>query len=137
MQYAYLAPYFRENLSYHHCKSISDTAMYANPAGTEEIFIVNTFTDFDKEVFFAVRATDGANEAEESNIVSVFIASITTTTSKGSFNQSYEIKSPPWTILWFRIREIFSVENIDRLGVFMFQTSDNSQLCIDSQFSPQ
>ena len=59
--------------------------MYANPARTEEIFIVNTFTDFDKEVFFAVRATDGANEAEESNIVSVFIASITTTTSKGSF----------------------------------------------------
>ena len=57
MQYAYLAPYFRENLSYHHCKSISDTAMYANPARTEEIFIVNTFTDFDKEVFFAVRAT--------------------------------------------------------------------------------
>ena len=31
--------------------------MYANPARTEEIFIVNTFTDFDKEVFFAVRAT--------------------------------------------------------------------------------
>ena len=37
--------------------------------------------------------------------------------------QSYEIKSPPWTILWFRILGIFSVENIDRLGgVFMFQT---------------
>ena len=28
---------------------------------------------------------------------------------------------------------IFSVENIYRLGDFMFQTSDNSQLCIDSQ----
>ena len=81
-----MARYFRENLSYHHCKSISDTAMYANPAGTEEIFIVNTFTDFDKEVFFAVRATDGANEAEESNIVSVFIASITTTTSEWETN---------------------------------------------------
>ena len=92
MHYAYLAPYFRENLSYHHCKSISDTAMYANPARTEEIFIVNTFTDFDKEVFFAVRATDGANEAEESNIVSVFIASITTTTSKGSFNNYVDKK---------------------------------------------
>ena len=51
--------------------------------------------------------------------------------------QSYEIKSPPWTILWFRILEIFSVENIGRLGVFMFQTSDNSQLCIDSQYSSQ
>ena len=66
--------------------------MYANPARTEEIFIVNTFTDFDKEVFFAVRATDGANEGEESNIVSVFIASITTTTSKGSFNNYVDKK---------------------------------------------
>ena len=28
----------------------------------------------------------------------------------------------------------FSVENIDRLGAMMFQTSDNSQLCIDSQY---
>ena len=51
--------------------------------------------------------------------------------------QSYEIKSPPWTILWFRILGIFSVKNIARLGVFMFQTSDNSQLCIDSQYSSQ
>ena len=32
--------------------------------------------------------------------------------------QSYEIKSPPWTILWFRILEIFYVENTARLGVF-------------------
>ena len=54
-----------------------------------------------------------------------------------TYSQSYEIKSPPWTILWFRILEIFSVENIARLGVFMFQTSDNSQLCIDSQYSSQ
>ena len=29
----------------------------------------------------------------------------------------------------------FSVENIARFGVIMFQTSDNSQLCIDSQYS--
>ena len=41
-----------------------------------------TFTDFDKEVFFAIRATDGVNEADESNIVSIYIASVTTTTSK-------------------------------------------------------
>ena len=27
--------------------------------------------------------------------------------------QSYEIKSSPWTILWFRILGIFSVENIE------------------------
>ena len=40
----------------------------------------------------------------------------------------YEIKSPPWTILWFRILGIFSVENIKRLYIFMFQTWDNSQL---------
>ena len=42
--------------------------------------------------------------------------------------QSYEIKSPPWTILWFRILEIFSIKNVKRLCVFMFQTWDNSQL---------
>ena len=36
--------------------------------------------------------------------------------------QSYVIKSPPWTILWFIILGIFSAENIKRLCVFMFQT---------------
>ena len=44
------------------------------------------------------------------------------------FNQSYVIKFAPWTILWFRILRIFSVENIKRLCVFMFQTCSNSQL---------
>ena len=39
-----------------------------------------------------------------------------------TFIQSYEIKSPPWTILWFRILGIFSVESIKRLCVFIFQT---------------
>ena len=42
--------------------------------------------------------------------------------------QSYEIKSPPWTILWFRIVGIFSVENIKRLCVLIFKTCSNSQL---------
>ena len=42
--------------------------------------------------------------------------------------QSYEIKSPPCTILWFRILGILPVENIKRLCVFMFQTWENSQL---------
>ena len=42
--------------------------------------------------------------------------------------QSYEIKSPPWTILWLRILGIFSVENIKRLCIFMFKTCSNSQL---------
>ena len=44
------------------------------------------------------------------------------------------IKSSP---LLGPILGIFSVENIARLSVFMFQTSDNSQLCIDSQNSSQ
>ena len=52
-----------------------------------------------------------------------------------SYQQRYEIKSHPWTILWFRILRIFSVENINRLGVFMVQTWDNIRLCIDSQYS--
>ena len=38
----------------------------------------------------------------------------------GDVCQSYIIKSPPWTILWFRILGIFSVEKIKRLCVFMF-----------------
>jgi len=37
------------------------------------------------------------------------------------YHQSYEIKSPPWIILWLRILGIFSVKNIKRLCVFMFQ----------------
>ena len=41
---------------------------------------------------------------------------------------NYEVKSPLWTILWFRILGIFSVENIKMLCVFIFQTWDNSQL---------
>ena len=49
--------------------------------------------------------------------------------------QSYEIKSLPWTILCFRLLGIFSVRIIARLGVFMIQTSDNSQLCIGSNYS--
>ena len=63
--------------------------------------------------------------------------SLTTFLQVSTTTQRYEIKSPPWTILCFRILGIFSVENIARLGVFMFQTSDNSQLCIDSQYSSQ
>ena len=43
-------------------------------------------------------------------------------------NQSYVIKSAPWTVLWFRILGIFSVDFIKRLCVFMFKTCSNSQL---------
>ena len=42
--------------------------------------------------------------------------------------QSYIIKSAPWTILWFTILGIFSVEYIKRLCVFMFETCSNNQL---------
>ena len=49
-------------------------------------------------------------------------SSFSSNSSLGRFIQSYEIKSPPWTILWFRILRIFSVENIKKLCVFMFQT---------------
>ena len=42
--------------------------------------------------------------------------------------QSYVIKSAPWTILWFRILGIFSVEYIKRLRAFMFKSCSNSQL---------
>ena len=54
-----------------------------------------------------------------------------------SLLQSYEIKSPPWTILWFRILGIFSVEYIKRLRAFMFKSCSNSLLCTDSQYSSQ
>ena len=52
----------------------------------------------------------------------------TVTFGNSTYRQSYVIKSAPWTILWFRILGIFSVENIKRLCVFMFQTCSNSQL---------
>ena len=51
-----------------------------------------------------------------------------TTVNSLGLEQSYVIKSAPWTILWFRILGIFSVENIKRSCVFMFQTCSNSQL---------
>ena len=47
---------------------------------------------------------------------------------RGITFQSYIIKSAPWTILWFRILGIFSVEYIKRLCVFMFKSCSNSQL---------
>ena len=56
--------------------------MYASSSGSAEIFHVDTFTDFDREVFFAILTSDGSNEAQLSNIVSVFINAITTTTGK-------------------------------------------------------
>ena len=38
-----------------------------------------------------------------------------------SSNQSYEIKSPLWTIWWFRILGIVSVENIDSWEILCFK----------------
>ena len=60
-------------------------------------------------------------EVFSSPVKSRFIVLISKRTSIPAY-QSYEIKSFPWTILWFRILEIFSVESIARLGVFMFQS---------------
>lgn len=77
--------YNTTHLSYHDCKSLSETAMYAHPAGTQETFRVNRFTDLNRVVFFAIRTTDGSNEAEESNIVSVFVPSVTTTSKFSNF----------------------------------------------------
>ena len=42
----------------------------------------------------------------------------------GVWYQSYEIKLPPGFILGFEILDIFSVENQDRLGVMMYQSSN-------------
>ena len=51
--------------------------------------------------------------------VPVGCISVSSMLLQSAYCQSYEIKSPPWTILWFRILGIFSVENIARLGAFM------------------
>ena len=77
------------------------------------------------------------NSAESNDNVSLDFLCIFWRVWAISYKQSYVIKSAPWTILWFRILGIFSVENMKRLCVFMFQTWDNSQLCTDSQYSSQ
>ena len=58
--------------------------LFAHIPGTTEILVETDFRDFDKEIFFAIRTLDGINESEQSNIVSVFVESLRTTTSKGS-----------------------------------------------------
>ena len=50
-----------------------------------------------------------------------WIESVPAYYSRLSWLQSYEIKYPPWTILWFRILGIFSVESIKRLCVVCFK----------------
>ena len=74
---------------------------------------------------FAFKKFLNARFSVESKIFRIFSLVTTLVTGQSAlvpWYQSYEIKSPPLTILWFRILRIFSVENIDRLGVFMFQT---------------
>ena len=70
--------YVRSNLDYDNCKSIGKTAMFVRVPGTQEILVEPDFRDFDKEVFFSIRTLDENNMSEESNIVSVFVKSVTT-----------------------------------------------------------
>ena len=85
LYYKIYCGYQPNQLSYHDCKSLSESAMYANPSGTLETFQVQNFDDFDREIFFSIKATDGTNEAEASNIVSLYIHSLTTSTGKTYF----------------------------------------------------
>ena len=57
--------------------------LFAHVPGTTEILVETDFRDFDKDIFFAIRTLDGINESEQSNIVSVFVESLKTTTSNG------------------------------------------------------
>lgn len=82
--YKFYCGYSRDSLSYDDCNSIPETVMIPHDAGTQEIN-PQPFEDFDKEVFFAVETKDSlGNVAEKSNIASVYISSITTTTSSPS-----------------------------------------------------
>ena len=78
MKYKFYRGQDRNNLDYDSCKSISTTTKFARVPGTSEYFEETDFRDFDKEVFFAIRTSDERNESEESNIVSVFLKSVTT-----------------------------------------------------------
>ena len=69
----------RNDLSYHNCRSIDVTLVSAHESGTQERYEFE-FSTFDTEVFFAVRASDSArNLGEESNIVAIYVPTITTT----------------------------------------------------------
>ena len=78
VKYKFYCGQDRNNLDYDSCKSISTTTKFARVPGTSEYFEETDFRDFDKEVFFAIRTSDERNESEESNIVSVFLKSVTT-----------------------------------------------------------
>ena len=78
VKYKFYCGYFPNSLDYDSCKSISTTTKFARVPGTSEYFEETDFRDFDKEVFFAIRTSDERNESEESNIVSVFLKSMTT-----------------------------------------------------------
>ena len=79
MYYKIYCGYGRQNLSYHDCHSLDVTLVSAHESGNTERYEFS-FKDFDKEVFFALRASDGArNVADESNIVTIFVPQGTTT----------------------------------------------------------
>lgn len=78
VKYKFYCGYDRNSLDYDNCKALSSTTKFARVPGTSEYFEETDFRDFDKEVFFAIRTSDERNESEESNIVSVFLKSMTT-----------------------------------------------------------
>ena len=95
----------RNDLSYHNCRSLDVTLVSAHESGTQEKYEFE-FSNFDTEVFFAVRASDSArNLGEESNIVAVYVPTSTTTvptTSTSTYieciyferHQTYKLKNP-------------------------------------------
>ena len=91
--------------------------------------------DKQRELFLQKRSRKGLNKGKEMKLPSGFCFR--------------DVPKPPtlYPKLWNQVPSLkhfvvqnsgdFSVENIARLDVFMFQTSDNSQLCMDSQYSSQ
>ena len=69
----------RNDLSYNDCRAIDVTLVSTQEAGSQERHVF-TFSTFDTEVFFGVRACDAAfNLGEESNIAGVYVPTGTTT----------------------------------------------------------
>ena len=106
------------------------TAIQNSPQSPQEVAeaIPNYFQSPQEESIIIANTTSSENNFSLLTCESLLSALQPITKYSSAENQSYVIKSAPWTILWFRILGIFSVEYIKRLCVFMFQTCSNSQL---------
>ena len=82
LYYKVYCGFARDQLSYHDCSAITQTVMYARAPGSQELLREPSYREFDRELFVSVRTSDGVNEAEFSNIVSIYVESPTTTSSK-------------------------------------------------------